>query len=585
MAGKTLDVQYLDRDSVAVDIANKWVNWNSQRAEWLEEKRELRNYIFATDTSTTSNNKNGWKNSTTVPKLCQIRDNLHANYVVAAMPNDNWLNWEAHSLDSATKKKKEAIEAYMGNKLRESDFRNTVSQLLYDYIDSGNCFVDAEYVNETKVDPVTGEEIPGYIGPKAKRISYMDIVFNPLATDFATSPVITRTLKDIGELKLELENNPEMRYNEEIIAKAIDFRVRAQALSVDDLTKLVGMNNDGFGNLQEYFGSGTMEILEFRGHIYDKEGNFKKDRIITVVDRSWVARDIESPSWFGGHGIAKGGWRYRPDNLWSMGPLDNLVGMQYRIDHLENAKADATDMISFPVIGVRGNVEEFEWKPGTVVNLGDDGAVDVIRVDSAILNADFQIQQLENKMEEMAGAPRSAMGIRTPGEKTAFEVQSLQNASSRIFQEKITDFEINVLEPLVNKMLELAKRNLDGADIARVIDDDVGVQDFISVTKEDLTAAGKLRPVGARHFAAQAQMVQNYIGMRNIFAADSSVMAHVSGKQEAKMFEELLGLAKFNLVKENIRIAEQQETAKIIQQMQQEFQEAQQPPQDLDQGV
>jgi hypothetical protein len=27
-----------------------------------------------------------------------------------------------------------------------------------------------------------------------------------------------------------------------------------------------------------------------------------------------------------------------------MGPLDNLVGLQYRIDHLENAKADALDL-------------------------------------------------------------------------------------------------------------------------------------------------------------------------------------------------------------------------------------------------
>lgn len=585
MVGKTLDAQYLDRDSVAVDIANKWVNWNNQRAKWLEEKKELRNYIFATDTSTTTNNKNGWKNSTTVPKLCQIRDNLHANYVVAAMPNDNWLKWEAHSLDAATKKKKTAIEAYMGNKLRESDFRTTVSQLLYDYIDTGNCFVDAEYVNETKVDPVTGEEIPGYIGPKAKRLSYADIVFNPLAADFKDSPVIVRALKDVGELQADLADRPELGYAEDIIAKAVDFRCRAQSMSVDELTKLVGYANDGFGNLQEYFGTSTMEILEFRGSIYDREGNFRKNRIITVVDRSWVVRDIESPAWTGGHGIAKGSWRYRPDNLWAMGPLDNLVGMQYRIDHLENAKADATDMISFPVIGVRGNVEEFEWKPGTVVNLGDDGAIDVVRVDSAILNADFQIQQLENKMEEMAGAPRSAMGIRTPGEKTAFEVQSLQNASSRIFQEKITDFEINVLEPLVNRMLELAKRHLDGADIARVIDDDVGVQDFISVTKEDITAAGKLRPVGARHFAAQAQMVQNYIGMRNIFAADPSVMAHVSGKQEAKMFEELLGLDRYNLVKENVRIGEQLETAKLTQQLQKDFEQSQQPPEGGMQGV
>ena len=120
-----------------------------------------------------------------------------------------------------------------------------------------------------------------------------------------------------------------------------------------------------------------------------------------------------------------------------MGPLDNLVGMQYRLDHLENLKADVFDLIAHHVLKIKGHVEDFDYGPGETIYVGDEGDVEFMRPDVTALNADMQIDRLEAKMEDMVGAPKQAMGIRTPGEKTKFEVQTLDNASSRIFQSKI----------------------------------------------------------------------------------------------------------------------------------------------------
>lgn len=87
MSGRTIEINnILDRDQLAEDISIKYQSWNDRRRPWLEEKKELRNYIFATDTRKTSNNKLPWKNSTTTPKICQIRDNLHANYRADSVP-------------------------------------------------------------------------------------------------------------------------------------------------------------------------------------------------------------------------------------------------------------------------------------------------------------------------------------------------------------------------------------------------------------------------------------------------------------------------------------------------------------------
>ena len=254
-------------------------------------------------------------------------------------------------------------------------------------------------------------------------------------------------------------------------------------------------------------------------------------------------------------------WRPRPDNLMGMGPLDNLVGMQYRLDHLENLKADVFDQIAHPMAIIYGMVEDFEWEPGGRIYADVDARVEILRPDATALNAEFQMDKLMQNMEELAGAPRQAMGIRTPGEKTAFEVQALENAAGRIFQQKIQKFEEEFVEPLLNQMLEVARRNLEGAEQVKVLDDDFAIQEFLTITPEKLNQRGKLYPIGARHFASQAQVVQNLLGFVNSAAyQDPSVQAHISGKRIAELMEEMLGLDKFELYEPNIRISENQES-------------------------
>lgn len=565
----------LQPHTMAKEIAYMWDTLNRNRNTWLKEKEELRNYIFATDTTKTTNSKLPWKNKTTIPKICQIRDNLHANYASALFPNDNWFKWEGHSRDSVTQKKRQAIEAYIGNKLRMSGFRQEVYKLLYDYIDYGNAFWDIVFVNETHKD-ADGNIIQGYRGPKLKRISPYDMVFNPLADSFKNSHNIVRSLKSVGELRWELDNMPELGYNKDIIEQIEDYRKNLAGYSVDDIRKVVAFEVDGFGSYYDYLQSGYVEILEFEGSISNKDsGEYLQNVLITVVDRCKVIRVVPMPSWMGKTTKGHAQWRMRPDNLYGMGPLDNLVGMQYRIDHLENLKADAMDLAVHPPLAITGNVEEFVWGPSEVIEIGEGGSiVELGKSLQGVMAANNEISMLEYKMEEMAGAPKQAMGIRTPGEKTAYEVQSLEQAASRIFQNKITHFEIECIEDALNKFLEVSRRNMDGADLIRVIDDDLGVIQFMDITKDDITASGQLRPIGARHFAAQATVIQNISNFyQSAVGQDEAVRAHISGKAVAKMFEEFLGLDRFQLFQDNIRIAEQAETAELTQEVQMNLQE------------
>lgn len=558
-------------DDIARDIGMNWHNWNSQRHGKIQEWKELRNYLFATDTSTTSNSALPWKNKTTLPKLCQIRDNLHSNYISALFPNDDWLKWEGYSLSDAIAEKKKAIEAYMANKCRMGDFRQVMSQLLLDYIDYGNCFGTVDYVAHYRED-AAGEKVPVFVGPKARRISPMDIVFNPLATSFDESPKIVRSIISVAELQTKALDEPDNAYLQDVVKRRNDMLRRPGYYGFEDYDKNEGLQVDGFGSFFEYLNSGFVELLTFYGDIYDhKTGELLRSHRVVVVDRLWIIEKAPIPQWLGNAPIYHAGWRTRPDNLWAMGPLDNLVGMQYRIDHLENLKSDAMDLAVLPPLVIAGEVEQFDYMPGAEIHIDEGGTVtELARNAQWVIQADNAISLLEQRMEMYAGAPREAMGIRTAGEKTAFEVQQLQNAAGRIFQEKITHFEQMLLEKVLNAMLETAARNIDTVDVVRAIDNDIGAASFMQITREDITANGVLRPIGARHFAAQAQLLQNLSGVFN-GALGQMVMPHTSSIRLTKLIEDTLGLGRFELFQQNIQIAEQQETQSYINQAQEDL--------------
>lgn len=552
------------RDDLAKQLMNSYESWRNQRQGKEKEWAELRNYVFATDTTTTTNSSLPWRNKTTIPKLAQIRDNLHANYMDALFPNDNWLSWDGDSEEDVEKEKRSIIEQYVKNKAMLSGLRETISQCLYDYIDYGNAFAEVIFVDEKHKDPITGEDVTTYRGARAVRLSPYDIVFNPTASTFSKSPKFRRTLLTVAELKKMVVTQPELQFDEAVFKKAIDVRRSLSTYGRDDINKAKAYMADGFGSLSEYLGSGLVEIIEFQGDYYDEASDtLYENYIITIMDKTHVLRKIPNPNWLGRDNKVHVGWRDRPDNLYAMGPMDNLVGLQYRVDHLENCKADALDQTINPPVVIVGDVDPFTWQPGETIHVAEDGDVRVLPPNPAAFQVNNEIAYLLMTMEQMAGAPSEAMGIRTPGEKTMYEVQQLQNAASRLFINKVNKFSVLFLEPILNLFLEASKRNLDVSDTLKVLDDDLGVAEFIKITKDDITAKGKLRPIGARHYAAKAQLMQNLTQLFNS-PIGQMIAPDLSRKKLTGLIEEVMEIGKYGLFQTNVAVSEQAETQGLI---------------------
>jgi hypothetical protein len=222
------------------------------------------------------------------------------------------------------------------------------------------------------------------------------------------------------------------------------------------------------------------------------------------------------------------------------------------------------DLFAYPPLEIKGYVEDFQWAPFEKIFVGDDSSVKPLAPEVQALQANTEIAILEMKMEEMAGSPKEAMGFRTPGEKTKYEVQRLENAASRIYQNRINHFERQQTENLLNAMLELSRRLLDSTTI-RVFDSELKVATFKTLTAEDITGNGQIKPIAARHFAEQAQQIQDITTWYSSAAGqDPELRVHFSSIRMAKLYEDLLDLEAYKIFQPFIRLSETADAQRLM---------------------
>lgn len=570
----TIEIKVLQEpDGLATSIADKFVTWENARDRWYSNAKETLENLYATSTADIYNQPHDYDNSTHIPKLTQIRDMLITYYLDAMFGLPDYIDWIPYTQEGMKSETRNSVKAVCKQMLEDSEFQPTIRQIVEDYVDFGNAFATAVPVNLTNVH---------YNGPKAIRINPMDIFFDPLATSFEKSPKIIRTVMTLGELIQSADDLPnDSSMYRDAINKAVDKRRTIyQYLSqnnrdaiIDDMCHIAG-----FESWSTYYNTDTVELLTFYGDLYDIEKNklYRNSRIV-IMDRCSVLLNEPITDYGQGCNIFKAGWRDRKDNLWSMSPLDNIKGMQFMIDFLENKRADVFNFISNPTIVTQGDVEMPEYiYPGCHIGLDTDANIQFIRPDSTALQADLYIDRYLAMMEEMAGMPKEAMGFRTPGEKTAFEVSQLNTAASRLFNEKVHKFEKEILEPLLTLMLHIYIADPNRTIKVRV-EQDNGATFFEDIELASLDTEGRFEATGSSTYTERARIAQTLMQIANTaLYADPLVNGWFDPKKIAETLAYTTGLDKVDgILKENARIdaeLKQKQAAETATQMLEEQQ-------------
>lgn len=549
-----ITLNYKDKNALASGVAYHWEKWNSSRVQAMELWAEIDAYLHATDTSMLEGGSN-FDHKTHLPVLSELHEDLIAIVYSTLFPHDDWLSWKGFEINAITKQLRQKVLSYIKQCHSMNGFGITMRKVVDDLVRYGNCFTQTYYLDEN----MESEEgiVSGYTGPAVKRISPYDICFNPVVKSFKKTPKIIRELVTVGDFYQLVEGLPK----EDCCLSEEEFKRL--------LSRRTGTGNDyterykdkqyvpqGFGNIQEYYQSGYIELLWFYGDVFDDTDNeFYNKRCVVVADRDTVV--IEKECLF--PNIFKGSWTPRPDNLWSQGPLDKVVGINYMINHRENSKNDAIDKFTYPDRAYVGDVEEIydEVTGHTKYIMPEGGSVTDIRPDSTVLTFDNQIMMHRDLARTSARLPQQLAGFRTAGEKTATEVQSLNDGAFRGFINKAGQLEEDLIAPVVSSEIRIAKDNY--ASIIKVLDEDEeGIMLTTEITEDDLSANGMLIPSGSKRFARQLQQLQGLTQLANT-QLGQIVAPHINTYSLAKTVEQLYGFEKYGFVNKFAVIDEQSE--------------------------
>ena len=522
-------------NSIATNISAMYDSFqmlrNTNRSKW----EELESYLYATDT-TSLKGGSAHDHTTHIPVLAELKEELEAIMYATVLPHEEFLGWTPFTQDAASRDVRTKVMAYIRNRHKLNGFHKVFRKIIQDLVMYGNCFCKVEYVDERKNGV-------GYVGPKPKRISPYDIVFDPTRSEFENAPKILRSVMTMGEFLLWA--NSIEGVSPEVIQKVKDRRNSVTALSRTELNKANQYTPDGFNDIQAYYKSGVVEVLAFYGDVYDDlEQEVRPNRCAIVVDRVALLTEYDEPT----PNIFKGSWAEKPDSLWSQGPLDKVVGLNYQVNHRENSKADALDRFMFPDRVFVGDVEEvYNEETGQTYFLAPEGGgVSDISPDTTVLTADMHQDKLMAHARAAAGLPPQLLGFRTPGEKTAFEVQNLDDAALRKFIHKAEQFELDLLEPVVKAEVLIGRDNFHSVLQAISTDQD-GIPVMLTVTREDLSANGKLVPIGARRFARQNQQMSmiNQLSNTNL---GNIIGQHINSFNLARVVEDLGGFGQYEFI-------------------------------------
>ena len=562
MKGKSITFDsWMSPDQIGTHVSSQWSRWNSLRSSAIDKWKEVESYVYATDTRSLAGGQN-FDHSTHIPVVHEIREDLLSIMYSTTLPHDDFIGWKPFDKEAATKEVREKVKAYLDNRHALNGFRSTFAKLISDYLDYGNAFAQVHTVDESTTLE-DGTVVPGYIGPSVRRISPYDIVFDPTADNFLKTPKIIKTMESIGEF---ITKANEYGFDEEKVQSILDRRSTISKVDLTQSSKNMQYVPDGFTSIQAYYTSGTVELLWFYGDVHDTEtGTVHRNQMCVVADRATLLHQSVVPDPM----IFKAGWKPKPDNLWSQGAFDQIIGLNHQINHRENAKNDAIDRFIYPDRVYRGEVEEiYDEETGSLKLLAPEGgSVDDLRPDTAVLTFNSEIDRLVAAARSAARLPPSLSGFRTPGEKTAFEVQDLSDGAFRGFVHKAEQFEMHLLEKVLNAEIEVGRLTLNSMLQAEGTSPE-GIRTFLEITEDDLKANGKLVPYGARRFARMNQQLGMLTQLSN-----SNLMQyigqHMKTTELAKTVEYLGGLGDFKVFDSFAAIEEQAEAMQLQQQLEQ----------------
>lgn len=533
-------LESIDRDEIAHEIVERWVNWKEARREKESIWQEcLTNYLVYIDETKFENWP--WRSKVADTFSQEQGDTIASSLRNAWFPvNEEF--YEVKGDDDLGKTHEKEMQEHMTKILHKMKFIERLNPWAKQLTVLGNApmlltwetlelsrrkrqqIVDLRTGERTY--QVTDERKKKYEGPGIEVLDAFDVVFDPAAKHPRQTPFIRRVKVEKDLLK---GLYPDLT-DEEIES----CQPGTTTLEQSDHHKIQRATVFGFtapesgaalaGDNEE---DDKVEVLELYGDLVC-DGVRYADMVGAVIGRKILAKFQKNPFW-GGRQIVWGTY----DQLWftmfGKGPLEPVRGTQELIDTFSNQKVDILNTITN---GCFAYVDDGVIDPATLylspragIEVGNIANIKELHPNTNISLTYQEIETLRARGERSTGKSRFDMGQAPGGRRTAFEASMIGQGGGARSQDITKHVANDVLEYVLEWMLVTVQQmKWDSGEIPNEV---LLGEYHVNYLGADLTAMRQFE-------IQQAQLFMDMIGRYPVLGEATNIPILVS--EIAKLF-------------------------------------------------
>lgn len=400
------------------------------------------------------------------PVTFEVVEQLHSALLEGLMPNQT-LPFSVQGRSEADHAKAADVKLLLESKLAEAKLYPTLHAFLKQLLLYGNSVLALPWKKESQLMPrleplkklgVTvgylpvQEEQVCYDAPAFEVLNLFDVVVDPQADSLNDGTLIRQCRSHLEALK----------------ASGLYQGLEAVAVALEGLKEQPQ----------------TLTLLEGWGHFTLPSGERLEGCVLTLVKETGTLIRCEAM------GLPQGQKPFLwatltplPQQLYGLGCVQPVLGLQYAINALSNQKLDVLNLCinapyTYLITDDIFDPETVMHRPGALIPVKSHETLRPLALPAQNLDAAYQeIADLRQEMLEATGVHRlqAESGNRLNG-RTALEVQALVSQGQQKLGGTLSHLEQSFLEPLLGRVYRSMQHFMAGQNVVRRVGKDGGVQ-------------------------------------------------------------------------------------------------------------
>lgn len=464
--------------------------WDQSWASYLGT-RQAQQHIDNQSLKIIGSVKTNWRHKTQVGKAFETVETLHAYFMQAFFPNQNWFDLEAKLLgyDALAK----VLKFYMQNKFDEWNFREEWSAFLRQLIICGTSVMALPWSHDdNKVEYETLNLAETYFNPRARRIE--DTAF------------IRTVIKTRAEL---IEGINRGTYSKSVTPKDVIGMHASPSFGEIDYDKTGQRYKEFLGvEVREYSFIDKLTTLEYWGdidlpylHIKNALVHIGYGNVLRFQPINYKNSRGESYKPF-----IIGSYIPVVRQSYGLGALQSSLSMLTQMNNSANQMLDGVELAVNPMYTYiqdqTVDPENLETEPGKLIPVETHDAIRPVAPPPNNFGLSFQqLGYLEQMINQNVGlGPLLGVGQPRGGERvTAAEIQAVIEAGGNRQLGVYTHIQTNSLIPLLRKTIWGVKQFTTVDNAVRVDDKLNGVSYLVDVGPQELDFDFDIKPKGSEH--------------------------------------------------------------------------------------